>query len=733
MLKILEVLIEHSVYTLDRPFTYTYNGLKNIDKGFRVLLNFNDQKLVGYVVSIEESDKDIQQLSEERGIEIKEIIDVIDKEPLLTNELLLLSDRIKDYYLSPKIKVLQTMLPASLKPTSSSLKQAKIAYEQFVVIDYDNEEGLTAKQKEIFRTVKANGKVLKRELNSPSIVKKMIENGRFAVVFEEKHRYKLPEFKPGVKKILTEDQSNVVKEIIDSENNVFLLQGVTGSGKSEVYLTLAEHYLSKGKTVLMLVPEISLTPMIMEQFLSRFNDGVAILHSQLTNAEKYDEYRKIARGEAKIVIGARSAVFAPLSNIGIIIMDEEHSESYKQDVAPFYHARDIALMRSDYFNCKVVLGSATPSLESRARCQNGIYQLLKLEKRINDLPLPITTIVDMTQFSNIDKESVIFSLPLRKKIKDRLDKHEQIVLLLNRRGYSTSLSCRSCGHVFKCPECGIALTYHKDSNLLKCHHCEYVCEVPQYCPECDSKYLMKIGYGVERIEEEISRLFPNAKTLRLDSDNSKIKSKLFSTINAFKNHEADILIGTQMIAKGHDFENVTLVGVVLADIGLSLPNYRSSERSFQLITQAIGRAGRSGKSGEAVVQTYSPSHYSITLAARQNYDLFYLTEMRLRKTQFHPPYCYMASITISGKTEINVVETAFYLSSYLKECFDKGDGVVLGPNSPYIASQGGKYYRVILLKYKDVKKAHLFLKELTKPAFLKSSVSISINIDPYDY
>lgn len=731
-MKIIEVLIEHSTYTLDRPFTYIYNGNKKLDIGFRVLIPFNNQKVVGYVLSCKEERVSKQQLEEKLDIEIKEIIDVLDEDCLLSDDLLELADFVKDYYLSPKIKVLQTMLPPSLKPTSSSLKKAKVAYESYVVVHDDNEEGLTIKQKEILRTIKENGKVLKREINSSSIVKKLIENGRLEEVFEEKLRYKLPVYTKVQPKELTDDQINAVSEIINNEDNVFLLQGVTGSGKSEVYLALADYYLKNNKSVLMLVPEISLTPMIMEQFLSRFDSGVAILHSQLTPAEKYDEYRKISRGDAKIVIGARSAIFAPLKNIGLIIMDEEHSESYKQDVSPFYHAREIALMRIKQHGAKLVLGSATPSLESRARAQNGIYHLLKMEKRINNLPLPTTTVVDMTQYSNIDKESIIFSLPLRKKIEERLKNNEQIILLLNRRGYSTSLTCRKCGHVFKCPECGVALTYHKHSNLLKCHHCDYIEEMSDTCPECDSKYLMKIGYGVERIEDEIKRLFPTARTLRLDSDNAKIKAKLFKTINSFKNHEADILIGTQMIAKGHDFENVTLVGVVLADIGLSLPNYRSSERAFQLITQAIGRAGRSKKNGEAIVQTYSPSHYSITLAARQNYDLFYLTEMKLRKNQFYPPYCYMTSITVKGKTEANVVEAAYYVASYLKEELGQ-EAVVLGPSSPFIPYLQGIYSRAIILKYKDSARIRECLKILTKPSFLKSSISINLNIDPYDY
>lgn len=731
-MKIVEVLIERSIYILDRPFTYVYLGTKVIGPGFRVLIDFNEQTIVGYVLSCKDSHLTKAELEEELDLEIKEIKDVLDEECLLSDELLSLADFIKDYYLSPKIKVLQTMLPPSLKPTTSSLSKAKIAYEQFLVVLDDNEEGLTIKQKEILRIIKENGKVAKRDINSPSIVKKLIECGRLGVIFEEKHRFNLPKINKTIKKALTKDQLNAVEEILNNEDSVFLLQGVTGSGKSEVYLSLAEQILGKGKNVLMLVPEISLTPMIMEQFLSRFNDNIAILHSQLTPAEKYDEYRKITRGEARIVIGARSAIFAPLENIGLIIMDEEHSESYKQDVAPYYHAREIALERIRHHNAKLILGSATPSLESRARAQNGIYHLVKLENRINQMPLPLTTIVDMTQFSNIDKDSVIFSLPLRNKIKERLLKKEQIILLLNRRGYSTSLACRKCGHVFKCPECGVALTYHKNSNLLKCHHCEYVEEYPSTCPECDSPYFIKVGYGVERIEDEIARLFPTAKTLRLDSDNSKIKTRLFETINSFKNKEADILIGTQMIAKGHDFENVTLVGVVLADIGLSLPNYRSSERAFQLITQAIGRAGRSFKKGEAVIQTYSPNHYSITLAARQNYDLFYLTEMKLRKSQFYPPYCYMTSINVSGKTEANVVEAAFYVASYLREELGN-EAVILGPSSPFISFTKGKYNRTIILKYKNNAIVRECLKTLIKPSFLKSSINISINIDPYDY
>ena len=731
-MQIVEVLIEYARHSLNRPFSYIYNGKKKIAPGYRVLINFNNREIVGYVVDIKETNKTKDELEKESGFIMEEISDVLDESPLLNNDLLKLADEVSEYYLAPKISVLQSMLPPSLSPRKSSLKAPKIAYDQYLVVIDDRENDLTSKQIELLRLIKRERKVLKKEVGSPSVVEKLIEAKRIEIVKEEKRRLAIPDYEYVTPPKLNNDQQKVVDEFNNTNDSVYLLEGVTGSGKTEVYLSLSEQVLSKGKSVLMLVPEISLTPMMMEYFIRRFKNNVAILHSELTPAEKYDEYRKIARGECKIVVGARSAIFAPLKNIGLIILDEEHTESYKQDVVPYYHAREVAIMRGKAHNAKVLLGSATPSLESRARAQKGVYHFLTLTKRVNKQPLPKTTIINLLDYKNIDRDSYIFSKQLRQAIQETLDRKEQAILLINRRGFSTNVSCRKCGHVFKCPTCGIPLTYHKSDDMLKCHHCDYVELMPKVCPECGSQYIMKTGFGTERIEDEVNRLFPNAKTLRLDSDSAKIRTKIPSTVEAFRRKEADILIGTQMIAKGHDFPDVTLVGIVLADIGLSMPSFRSSERAFQLITQAVGRAGRSEKNGQAIIQTYLPGHYAIMHAAQQNYEVFYRQEMNMRKLQFFPPYSFLASVTISGKNEERVVAEAFDAVDYINNQFED-NAQILGPTTPYVAFENDTYLRTILIKYRNANLAHEILSKLLNIFASKNAVSIAINIDPYNF
>ena len=729
---LVSVLIEYSSRSLDRPFLYYSDLNRKIDVGFRVLIPFNTQEIIGYVISVEETDKSLDEIQKSVNFDIQKVIEVIDETPILNDDLLSLADFMKDYYQSNKISILQTMLPPSLKPRKSSLNAPKIAYDKYLVCIDEDEEDLTDKQKEILRLIIKEKKILKRELlKHVSIVDKLIELNRVQIVYEEKQRFLAPSYDSEVKKQLTPLQEKVVEEFLTSDDEVYLLQGVTGSGKTEVYLHLAESIIKEGKSVLMLVPEISLTPMMMEMFIRRFSKKVAILHSQLTPAEKYDEYRKIARGDAEVVVGVRSAIFAPLKNIGLIILDEEHVESYKQDVPPFYHAREVAIQRGKMHHAKVLLASATPSLESRARAQNNVYHLLTLKERINCRELPKTTIVNLLDYHNIDKNSHIFSLTLRKELERVLNNREQAILLINRRGFAQSVTCRKCGYVFHCHDCHIALTYHKEDNMLKCHHCDHVEVYPDRCPECGSTYLFKIGFGTERIEEEIHRLFPNARTLRLDSDSSKVRSKIPSIINDFRLQKADILIGTQMIAKGHDFPNVTLVGIVLADIGLNLPNFRSSERTFQLITQAIGRSGRDIKSGTAIIQTYNPSHYAITAAARQDYDLFYQKEMSIRKIQAYPPYTYLVGITIKSSNEDNLINNAYFIIDYLKEKLPSS--VILGPSTPYISYQGEKYIRSILIKYKDQDETKSVLAKLIELYVNKSNVTLEINIDPYNF
>ena len=731
-MQIVKVLIEYANRTLNRPFSYVYKGKVEIQKGIRVLVNFNHRDIVGYVVDVEKTNKTVEQIEEESGYHLSEIASIIDQTPLLDKELLDLLDEVSNYYLAPKISVLQAMLPPSLSPRRSSLKAPKIAYDQYYEILDDNEEGLTNKQIELLRFIKQEKRVLKRDIKSKSIADKLLEAGRIQITKEEKRRLKIPDYKYENPPLLTEDQKAVIKEFNESSDQVYLLEGVTGSGKTEVYLSLSEQVLNSGKSVLMLVPEISLTPMMVEYFLHRFKDNVAILHSDLTPAEKYDEYRKIAKGECRVVVGVRSAIFAPLKNIGLIILDEEHTESYKQDTLPFYHAREVAIMRGKYNKAKVLFASATPSLESRARGQKGVYHMLYLKKRINNQKLPTTKIVNMLDYKNIDRDSYIFSHALREAIHLTLAKNEQAILLINRRGFSTHVNCRNCGHVFKCPTCGIALTYHKSDNMLKCHHCDYVEPFPEMCPECGSQHLLKTGFGTEKIQEEVERLFPSARTLRLDSDSAKNKSKIPETIEAFRKKEADILIGTQMIAKGHDFPDVTLVGIVLADIGLSMPSFRSNERAFQLITQAIGRSGRKEKPGLAIIQTYMPSHYAITFAARQDYELFYRKEMEMRKLQFYPPYAYLTSVTVRGRNEESVIENTFKIVDFLNdEFFDEAQ--ILGPTTPYVAIDMGFHLRSILLKYRDPEKARKILNKMLELFGSNSQYELFVNVDPYNF
>ncbi|MFA5421204.1 MAG: primosomal protein N' [Bacilli bacterium] len=731
-MRILEVLIEHRINALNRPFSYVYFGIKEVRIGFRVLINFNNRQLVGYVVKVEESSLSLAEYEREKGFDVSEILDVIDDEELLNRELMELVDRICDHYLVSKISVLQTMLPKSLKPRLSSLKGPKVYYDKYLVVIDEGEEGLTPRQIDLLRLVRNNGKILKRDAGSPSIVDKLIHTNHFKIVEVERFRLEIPEYQKETIKILNDEQKMAIQSILNTDKSVSLLQGVTGSGKTEVYLALSEAVIEAGRNVLMLVPEIALTPIMVEYFQRRFKGDVAILHSELTEAEKYDEYRRIAKGECRIVVGARSAIFAPLDNIGLFVLDEEHVESYKQDVIPFYHAREIAIMRSEYHHAKVVLGSATPSLESKARALKGVYHYAELPHRINEQVLPKVAIIDLSNPRSLTRQSVLFSEVLIDKIRDRLAKREQIVLLINRRGFSGYVTCRSCGHIFKCPDCGITLTYHRQDEMLKCHHCNHVEFAPKICPECGGTFFSKSGFGTERIIDELAKLFPEARTLRLDSDVGRVRNTIAKTLEAFRNREADILVGTQMIAKGHDFPDVTLVGIVLADIGLSLPSFRSSERAFELITQAVGRSGRAAKSGEAVIQTYNPNHYAIRLAAGQDYETFFKKEMLARKAQQYPPYTFLTSVQISSKNEALAIDTIHAIAEDIaKQNYE--DVTILGPAAPYIHLEKDVHHRVLLIKYKGEVAIKNHLAKLLVALQSKAQINVAINVDPYNF
>lgn len=540
---------------------------------------------------------------------------------------------------------------------------------------------------------------------STAVLNQGKEKGWLEFIESERYRdpYKDRVFDQTTALELNAEQKNAVEQIITAgqqqKDQVFLLEGITGSGKTEVYLQAIADVLSENKTAIMLVPEIALTPQMVERFKGRFGESVAVLHSGLSQGEKYDEWRKIEREEAQVVVGARSAIFAPLKNIGLIIIDEEHESSYKQDETPCYHARDLAIWRSKYHHCPIVLGSATPSLESRARAQKGVYQLLQLNHRAKAAAqLPAIEIVDMREEFQNHRTST-FSANLQEKIQNRLDKKEQTVLLLNRRGYSSFVMCRDCGFVLPCPNCDISLTLHMDTRSMRCHYCGHEEPIPNRCPNCGGNKIRYYGTGTQKVEEELRELYPQARTLRMDVDTTRRKGAHEQILQKFGAKEADILLGTQMIAKGLDFPEVTLVGVLNADTSLNLPDFRSSEHTFQLLTQVSGRAGRAEKAGEVVIQTFNPQHYAIELAKKQNYEQFYQQEMHVRHRGGYPPYYFTVKITASHPEEQVAAKKIFQIANQLKEVLSP-QSLLLGPTPSMILRVKNRYYYQLIIKYK---------------------------------
>ncbi|WP_010530487.1 primosomal protein N' [Lentibacillus jeotgali] len=535
---------------------------------------------------------------------------------------------------------------------------------------------------------------------------------------------------------LTEQQQAAIKpvkqHIKEDRHDVFLLHGVTGSGKTEIYLQAIQDVIDKGEEAIVLVPEISLTPQMVKRFKGRFGSNVAVLHSALSHGEKYDEWRRVHRKEVQVVVGARSAVFAPFENLGIIIIDEEHENSYKQEDQPRYHARDVAIHRGKDHYCPVILGSATPTLESYARAQKGVYQLATLSKRTNEKAMPEVNIVDMRDELHAGNRSM-FSRSLKENIQACISRGEQIVLLLNRRGYSTFVMCRECGHVKECPHCDIALTFHKHNNRLKCHYCSYEEPMPMYCPSCSSHLIRFFGTGTQRIEESLTQLIPEARVLRMDVDTTRRKGAHEKLLNQFANKEADILLGTQMIAKGLDFENVTLVGVLTADSMLNLPDFRSSEKTFQLLTQVSGRAGRHELPGEVIVQTYTPEHYSIELASHYNFIQFYQREMQVRKKFQYPPYVFLALITVSHQNHVTAVQTTQKIVKRLWEYVGQGT-VILGPTPSPISRMKDRYRYQCMVKYKQEPELRTLINKIIRQfdeEMRKDDLQIVVDMQPY--
>ncbi|NLQ92849.1 primosomal protein N' [Streptococcus mutans] len=530
---------------------------------------------------------------------------------------------------------------------------------------------------------------------------------------------------------LNPEQQTAVEQItaaIGSSNKPYLLEGITGSGKTEVYLHVIDQTLKLGKTAIVLVPEISLTPQMTSRFISRFGSQVAIMHSGLSDGEKFDEWRKMKSNQAKVVVGARSAIFSPLKNIGAIIIDEEHEATYKQESSPRYHAREVALLRAQYHQAVLVLGSATPSIESRARASRGVYNFLQLSQRANpQAHIPKVKIVDFRDYIGQQKVSNLTPV-LLDKIKDRLIKKEQVVLMLNRRGYSSFIMCRDCGYVDNCPNCDISLTLHMDTKTMNCHYCGFLKGIPYVCPNCQSRQIRYYGTGTQKAYDELKQVLPEARILRMDVDTTKRKGAHEKILTKFGRHEADILLGTQMIAKGLDFPNVTLVGVLNADTSLNLPDFRSSERTFQLLTQVAGRAGRANKPGEVLIQTYNPNHYAIQLAREQDYEAFYRYEMRIRKALSYPPYYFTVGLTLSHKDEQEVIKKSYEIVTLIKERLtDKIK--ILGPTPKPVARTHNLYHYQIIIKYRFEDQLEIVLNHILDLTQAKENKKLRLIID----
>ena len=718
-----KVIIEYGAKAVDREFTYIVptNLRDKIKVGHRVLVPFNNKNIEGFVLGITNHYSD--------NYELKEITNICDSEPVLNTEMLWLGNEIQKNILCSKIAIYQAMLPKALKASQNT--NINIKMNRYIRLNVSFEdankyiEGCRyPEQIKVLEKLITDERVLITNLSSS--INTLIKKGIIKFEYEEANRYVSHTTGKYHKVKLNKEQEFVVSKVNLNKDNTYLLYGVTGSGKTEVYMELIDKVIKCGKTAIMLVPEISLTPQIVDRFITRFGQDVAILHSGLSDVERYDEYRKIMNGKVKIVVGARSAIFAPLNNIGIIVIDEEHSSTYKQDNNPRYHARDVAILRGKYHKCPVLLGSATPSLESFARAKKGVYTLLTLKNRAGGGHLPEVSIVDMKK--EVKKGNFILSEELSKKISEKLSKNEQVILLLNRRGYSSILTCRDCGNVLKCPNCDISLTYHKTSNTNRCHYCNYSIKNIHKCPVCGSDNMKDYGLGTEKLEEELNRKF-NARIIRMDMDTTSKKGMHEKIICDFGNHKYDILLGTQMIAKGLDFPLVTLVGVINADTSLNIPDFRSAENTFGLLSQVSGRAGRSDLLGEVIIQTYNPEHYSIMLAKDHDYLSFYEEEMKIRKVLSYPPFYYLTLVNITSRDYELGFSEANKIGAYLRKYLGK-DTIILGPSMANVFKMNNVYHYECIIKYKYDEKLNSVLTKLDEIYKVNNKVDISIDVNP---
>ena len=728
-----KIIVELPSKKVDKEFIYNIPLYLDIKIGSIVKVPFGNRLIEGFVLDI--------------GIfpteyTLKEIDSIVNRD-VLNTELIELGKYISKTTISSLSSAYQSMLPKGIKASiknkvSTSKKRYMVLNQDINIINnYIDNNRRYIKQVNILNEVINNNKVLVSRLDSS--INTLLNKDLIKLVYEEEYRYKVESFNSNKKITLSLEQEkviNTIKEDMD-KYNTYLLYGVTGSGKTEVYVELVKECVRQGKQAIVLVPEIGLT----EQIVSRFKiglekieigsniegerkDNIAVLHSGLSEGERYDEYRRIKEENVDVVIGTRSAIFAPLKNIGIIVIDEEQSTSYKQDCNPRYHARDVAIWRGKWHKCPVVLGSATPSLESFARAGNGVYRLVTMLKRAGSAKLPVVTVVDMKKEAK--RGNFILSEKLVQNMKDVIARGKQVMLLLNRRGYSSAFICRDCSHTEKCPNCDITLTYHKSSNRFSCHYCGFSKVRDGICSKCGSDNVMDYGIGTERLVEEVERLIDGARVVRMDLDTTGRKGSHQRIIRQFDSGVYNVLVGTQMIAKGLDFPNVVLVGVISADSSLNVPDFRSSERTFELLTQVSGRSGRGVDAGEVIVQSFDTGHYSLEYARRQDYVGFYREEMKMRKVLKYSPYYYIVVVSVLSKDYKEGMREARKVGEYLRSKLD-GEAIILGPAMANVFKMNNVYRYKCTVKYRKSDKLEEVLTFID--GIYRDNVRVSIEVD----
>ncbi len=723
-----EIIVDISASNVDKIFDYDISGF-NVTEGYRVLVPFGKFKVEGFIIRI----KDQTAYDPSK---VKSIISPIDDFACITKEMIELMHHMCNIYHLKYIDVLRLFIPAEMR--AGKVKSLSKSVLEFVG-NKEEIEGVLRKnaknQWELLNYIETGKRYYKTQLNekfTSTAVNKFIENGYFIETKENFNR--APDFNriENQTREHTDIQKRAINAILSDRNQTHLLFGVTGSGKTEVYMTVIEQIIKEQKTAIMLVPEISLTPQVLSNFKARFGEEVAILHSGLSSGERFDEWKRIRLGEAKIVVGARSAIFAPLLNVGIIIIDEEHEQSYNSESNPRYFTKDVAEFRKKYNSCPLVLGSATPCLESFNKAEKGEYNLIEMPVRVNGKAMPQIQIVDMLGEIRAGNNG-IFSRMLLYELDNCFKNKKQAMLFINRRGFSSFMRCTDCGYIAKCTDCDVSLVYHKEENKLKCHYCGKRFRALTKCPTCGSERIRQGAVGTQKIVEELNKLFPEVKVLRMDNDTTSVKNAYQKILGEFGQTTPAVLVGTQMIAKGHDFKDVTIVGIIDADQSLYQSDFKSSERTFELITQMSGRAGRNESEGKVILQTYAPRHYCYKFIANYNYKGFYSKEINLRETAHFPPFTKIIRLLFSGDNEELVKEILKKCHNGIYDIAQKyGDDFVYfdAMKSP-VGRIKNKYRYQILIRIKQANSDKI-LDEIYDECdkYLNSKVSFFVEINP---